>query len=247
MFLCGSFLIKGQTARELFDSEAYIEAAVAFEYEYFRDPSDSTLLYKSYCYKALGDYENALAILTRIQGLDVRYEKALLHYLNEDYERSNTELLRLRLDGVEFDRNLVVLQVLVEISRLKYKEAREALKENAELLGLEIPDIDYIIDAKAKARDPLRAQNLSLWIPGTGQWYAGHFGKGLLSGSIQTGIVAFTGWSFYTGYFFSGTLTGATLFYTFYLGGARYAKKLAGKTNDEVTTKMKQRLFVKVK
>jgi tetratricopeptide (TPR) repeat protein len=244
MFLCVFFTTKAQTGIELFQQENFEEASLVFEYEYFVSGLDSSLLYKAYSQKALGDYENAIRTLNRIRSLDIGYEKALLHYLNGNYEQSRSIILRQRMFDDNFNSDLVILEILNEMARNDYSRARDLLIENQGLLGLNEVEMDDILDRRLKKKDPERAYNISLFLPGIGQWYAGYFGKGFLSGFIQTGLVGFSAYSLYTGYFFSGTLTGVAMFYTFYLGGARYARELAIQKNTEVSTKIRNE-FIK--
>lgn len=245
-FLCVPYLIKAQTARELFEDQKYLESALAYEYDYFLNRDDSLLLKKSYCYKALGNYSQSLENLNRINWLDVRYEKALMYYLDDQPENAYQELLSLKSEMKFGDLELILLEILVQVSRLKYVEAKELALLHADVLNLNEEEVNDIFSRKVMVKNPQKAYNISLFLPGIGQWYAGHFGKGLLSGTIQSGIAVFTGWSTYTGYYFSGTLSGAALFYTFYLGGARYARQLAIEKNEEISRQVREKILIEI-
>lgn len=254
IFLCGSLWTKGQEnkAYEFMGAGQYQEAALAFERAIF-DSKDIQaknlfLILKAQCYKALGDYEAGIRNLQRIRFLNsdslkqaVNYETVLLHYLNHEYQEAYSRLVRAQAQGQETKETLL-LSFLVNVDLQKWDAARELLIDQDSVFQFGPEDIAYIVPAKWKLKDPNKAFNLSL-LPGIGQWYAGYFWKGVLSGSIQVGLGLFSIYNLIEGYFFSGTLTGVALFYTFYLGGARYASQLAERKNHERSEIIKKRFF----
>jgi tetratricopeptide (TPR) repeat protein len=249
MFLCVIYSINAQIkSGEAFYSEgAYLESAIAHELAYINAPSDSLLMKKSYAYKARGDYDRALKNLERIQSIDMTYEKALLHFLNEDIEACYNQLLRIQLDN---DNVLTeayhLLFVMTLVKKNDFQEARKYL--NGEYsFGMNDDQLNEIISGKLKPKNTDRAFNISLWLPGFGQAYAGYLGRGFVSGLMQTGSAGFTYYSLINNYYFSGVLTGAALFYTFYLGGARYAGQLAEKKNLELQEQILSTLKSEIK
>ena len=243
MSLFGFFSIRGQTAIDFYNKGDFQIAAVLFEKEYFENQTDSSLLFKSYSYKHLENYEAAFQCLERIQNINVGYEKAFLSFMSNDFERARQQILRMKVGGDEFDEKMVLLEVLVENGRGNFEGVKELLNQNHQLLNLDKAEVESILPKSYKSKNEQKAYNISLILPGIGQWYAGHFGKGVVSGGIQTGIVAFTGWSYLNGYYLTGTLSGAALFYTFYLGGARYARDLALQTNRKRSSLFQENLL----
>ncbi|MDW3192046.1 MAG: hypothetical protein R8G66_06770 [Cytophagales bacterium] len=244
-----------QKAYELMGEDLYQEAALAFERALFdsKDIQERNLflILKSQCYKALGDYEAGVRNLKRIRFLNsdslkqaVDYETVLLHYLNHEYQEAYSRIVRIKAKQTETIETMI-LSFLVNVDLQKWEEARDLLISQDSVFQFDQADIDYILPPKWKLKDPDKAYNLSL-LPGIGQWYAGYFWKGVLSGSIQLVLGAFSIYSLVEGYFFSGTLTGVALFYTFYLGGARYASQLALRKNHERSEIIKERFFEKL-
>lgn len=247
IFLLGFYLTKAQSADELFRQERYQEAVIAYELEYYLSSQDSSLLKKAWSYKAMGAYDEAIQNLKRIRQLDVSYELALLYYLNHQLAQSNASLLKMGLSMSDTTINAVLLRALVLIDQYEMGAAKNHLIANASLLGLSMDDIDLIFPRKLKVKNPEKAYNISLIAPGFGQAYAGYPGRGFVSGAMQLGTVGFTYWSLINRYYFSGVLTGAALFYTFYLGGARYAGMLADEKNQEFAKRTKSLLLEKIK
>ncbi len=246
MCLCVCFLIRAQDADFYRNQGEYSKAAVLYELDFYRTANDSSLLQKSQCYKQLGEYDQAIKALERIRQFDTYEEKALLHYLAGRHEESRLEILRMESFEMELSYPTKVLLVLIAISNEDIAEARKLTNFYNDDFGITEQELLNLYD-DVKFKDPQKAFNVSLIAPGIGQWYAGHFGKGLVSGGIQAGIIAFSAWSLLEGYFYTGTLSGAALFYTFYLGGARYAKQLATSRNQLMVNTLKSDFIEKQK
>ncbi len=257
IFLCGCLWTEAQEnkAYELMGAARYQEAALAFERALFdaKDIQEKNLflVLKAQCYKAIGDYDAGIRNLKRIRFLNsdslkqaVDYETVLLHYLNKEYQEAYSRIVRIKAKQNETKETLI-LSFLVNVDLQKWDEARELLLTQDSVFQFGEEAIAYILPPKWKLKDPNKAYNLSL-LPGLGQWYAGYFWKGVLSGSIQLVLGVFSIYSLVEGYFFSGTLTGVALFYTFYLGGARYASQLAHRKNHERSDMIKARFFEKL-
>lgn len=245
IFLCVCFSSKGQQwdkGDSLFLEGKYVLAALSFE-RMFYDERDAKigavyLLKKSFCYKALQEYDNALSVLNRVKLSPrdslmqlVSFEKILVSYLKGDYQSSYNEVLKYKLLFGQTDQDILFIEALNLIAIYKWDEAKRLLIDNHDILSISMSDIDLIFDGNPKPKNPDKAFNLSMFLPGVGQMYAGHPFKGFLSGGIQAGLVGFSAFALYKGYFFTGGLTGVALFYTFYFGGARYARELTEKRN----------------
>lgn len=247
MCLCASFLTKGQDARELYNNQNFQEAALAFERAFFENGDPENLLYKAYSYKKLLDYEKAIRALQRINTYDTLleqralYELALLQHLNGQYAASYNTLLRYKLYGYPFSQNLAIIECINLIHTQKWDEARALMFMEQDLLDLTDEDIEKILPEGLEPKKKKKASTLSYLIPGTGQMYAGYFGKGLVSGGLNASAIAFTAYSAWTGYYFTGVLSGAALFYTVYLGGARHARQLVDKKNHRTVLEIEER------
>jgi tetratricopeptide (TPR) repeat protein len=252
IFLCACFLSSAQIDREadsLFYGGDFINAAVAFEYLAFQEMDKSLkgvlLLKKSYCYKARGEYDQALAILKRVRPAVndtlkeiVSYEKILLGFLSDDYQSSYNDLLKHKLVFGKIDSDLFSLEVLNLMALNRWEEAKILIQQNSDLLDFSSEEIEYIFTKKLKPKNPDKAFNLSMFLPGVGQMYTGYFFKGVVSGGAQALLIGFSAFSLYNGYFFTGGMTGVALFYTFYFGGARYARELAIQKNKKRALEM---------
>ena len=235
MCLCATCLIRAQpSSGDRFYSQGdYRAAAIAWEVEYMRSASDSSLLKEAYAYKAAGHFSGALAALQRISHLDVSYEKALMYYMMGDIENSYNQLLRMVLGQSAMTNASRLLYTMVLVRKNDFDGARKYLLSQLDAFDLTKEKIDQVFDKKIRVKNPQRAENISLLLPGFGQAYAGYPVRGFFSGLMQAGSAGFAYYSLLHQYYFSGVLTGAALFYTFYLGGARYASQLAEVKNKE--------------
>lgn len=249
LFAC--LFAKAQQADSLFEAGDYRAAAVAYEFEYFTaGKKNPQLLYrKALCYKELGEYEHSLNILDRISGVfsselisiqQIQYERIVLAYLIKDYPKAHAEILKyeLKFGTGNVDVNTFKFLTLISLGRLA--EAEQTLLELEQQGQFNASERKLMAPSDWKLKDPQKAYNLSLFLPGVGQMYAGHFGRGLVSGGVQLALVGFTAWHLYHGYFFTGGMTGAAFFYTFYLGGARHARDLANRRNNRIKASIKQ-------
>jgi tetratricopeptide (TPR) repeat protein len=247
IFLFGSFISEGQDAQRadsLFEAGNFSESAIYFERVAFgsneRHASAAALSKKAICYKALGDFEKSMDVLKRISvsglsdsfKIQVSFEKMTVNYLLDKYEESYREVLKHRLLYGE-SPDLLRMEILDLLALNKWVEAKKIVLINAELFHLSEEDINEIFPKKLKPKNPDKAFNLSFFLPGVGQMYAGYPIKGIVSGGIQAVLVAFSAYNLYNGYFFTGGMTGVAFFYTFYFGGAKYASELAVKNNQQ--------------
>lgn len=120
-----------------------------------------------------------------------------------------------------------------------YAQLREWQKSKEHLKKYLGPDYAVSIDSlfvsidDIKVKNPEKAEKMSYIIPGSGQIYAGKTFRGITSFLLNGGLLCFSAVSFWNGFYFSGTFTGASLLFVFYSGGARHAKHLANTHNEE--------------
>jgi len=247
IFLCARFFTSAQTlpqADSLFQRGEFLQAGIAYERLIYQGDKrvNTLLLKKAYCYKARHLYEEAYQILQRADLFiehdslkwDLYYESMLTAWLagKNDLAMNKVQELRYYFPSVAHPMTDLV-EILSLNQQHRFADAEIKLKaaiRNHHLTG------DSLIyqDRRFRLRNPEKAHDLSLFLPGVGQWYAGYTGRGLTSGLIQAGFVAFTITSFLNGYYLSGVYTGVGLFYLFNSGGARHARYLAEKKNGEI-------------
>ncbi|HMP99928.1 MAG TPA: hypothetical protein PKC24_09120, partial [Cyclobacteriaceae bacterium] len=164
------------------------------------------------------------------------YELSFNAFLAEkpDLAIGHIQEFNYNFEGSEFDDELLFLEILCLNKLKRWREAKEKYERYATVndLNADVNQYEEILNHKFK--NPKKAQNLSLVIPGSGQMYAGFPLKGLFSLTVQAGLVYFSVESFLNAYYLSGVFTGVALFYMFYNGGARYAAKLATQNNEKV-------------
>lgn len=251
IFLCVTFLTKAQfeKADSLRAAGNYELAALEYERIVYQslgpEITNQALLQKGLCYKIQGNFNEVFNTLNRANlfleqdsiNFTIRYELALAAYLSDNYPAANAQLVQIEYffkeNGYE---DVLYLHILTLNAMRKWEEAKEKYAQYADENNVPL-DVEqaYAFLPKTKLKNPEKAEKISYFLPGIGQMYAGYFGKGLISSLIQAGLVGFGAYSLYEGYFFTGALTGIGLFYSFYTGGARHAKYLALRKNEELT------------
>lgn len=257
VFLCGTFLTTkaqplGSYADSLWRAKDYRNAALAFEYQYFTANTDAqrneALLQKTWCYKALKQFDKAQKTAERIALPSLRndtaqaavyYELALCAYLAEHYNESLHFVLQGRhfIKDSSLTANLLPLEILSLNELRRWDEGKAKFEQYAQQNGIGASQRDslYRFVRNPRLRNPDKAHLLSMIFPGAGQWYAGYPSKGITSLAIQTLSLGFGVYSFWHKYYFSGFFTGAGLFNMFYQGGGRYAYYLAQEKNKQLT------------
>lgn len=245
-FLSAPFFTRAQGVEEadsLFRAAQFLAARVGYERLLFEGQGNANdlLLKKSYCLKAEGKYEQALQTLERADFFESRdsvrfllyYEAALDAYLSHRHDVALSRLQELNhyLPGLHSPL-ADVLEVLSLNHLQKWDQAETKFHELQKRYGVNEAS-PYGIRKITRMKDPDKAETLSFLFPGSGQLYAGHWGRGITSLLIQGGLVAFATYSFINGFYFSGAFTGVGLFYLFYNGGARHARFLAEKRNTQ--------------
>lgn len=212
------------------------------------------LLEKAYCYKLNNQFKEAAETLERtfpnlsndsIKFL-IGYESALCNYLDANYSKALLSLFQVKYSTKSKDllKKLTYLEILLAHEQQNWKEANNLVNEMAfsDSTFNDSINLLYATLSEIKLKDPEKAETLSYFIPGAGQMYAGKVFRGITSFLIQTGLLGFAGYSFLNGYYFSGTFTGVSLFYVFYMGGARHAGYLAGEYNEQAISERKTQI-----
>ncbi len=240
----------------MFSINRFQEAALAYErIIYTENPENQStiLLKKAWCYKALGDYQNAIQNLTRIdltaleidQQCLVMYETALVHYLNHQYPESLRALQRYPINN---EHTAVTKDNISMLYILNYCNMQDW--ENAKTYYQKYSDTHTSIDTNLfnkknipKFKNPDRARKLSTFMPGVGQIYAGAWGAGLSSIGLQLFFLGYGAYNIYQGFYLTGFSSGLALWQALYFGGLQNAEFSTNKMNEQ----KKQKFIGKIK
>jgi tetratricopeptide (TPR) repeat protein len=260
IFLSVPFLTNGQgnSANSLCNlhepnlSAVFLEKAV-FEAQ-TQNEKNIALLEKAYCYKENGSYKRAAETLERAFPSSsndstkflIGYELALCHYLDDQYTKSLLFLIQLKntVQDEKLLEKVTYLEVLLAHENQNWEKANGLVMEMKFIDPVFADSINTLYSNlnNLKLKDPEKAESISYFIPGSGQMYAGKVFRGVSSLVIQSGLLVFAGYSFLNGYYFSGTFTGVSLFYVFYMGGARHARYLAEEYNRQEIAKKRNKV-----
>ncbi|MEO6916522.1 MAG: hypothetical protein ABI151_13585 [Chitinophagaceae bacterium] len=248
IFLCGicTINLNAQSrieADSLFAASNYFEASIAYERIIFAAENPEATWYatlqKIQCLKQQREFARAEVFvrmnLNNFSADSLRYrlqyEQALTAYLAGNFETaaSVSELMLLSYPKHDFDRNLVVVRILSLNEIQQWDKAGELFAGNAEkLFQVRVSD-PYLQLPHLKNKD--KAQWLSTFIPGGGQFYAGKPLEAMVSILIQGAGIYYGIASFQAQYYFSAWLVGAGLFGSFHFGGVRRAEILVDQYN----------------
>lgn len=245
------------TADSLYALGAYSDASLYYEKAYFFGitPLDkaSSLIKKGQCYKQLRKYDAAEKTLLRIDYSDIpdilhvkaRYETALCSYLSGNFTGAESQCIQtmLYIQDTSMYTSILPVYVLSLNELAKWDEAKKISyllirQTNVPELQKSVwkAEIDsmYIPKNYPRLRKEKTALRLATFLPGTGHWYAGSFGEGVASASLQLVGLAGAAYGIWTGYYITGVLAGYGFFQRFYMGGRERIKFLVRKKNNEL-------------
>jgi len=241
-------------ADSLFGAGDFYKASIAYERAAYLAQSNSdkgiALLGKSHCYKQLKEFGKGLDCLERTPRyglsdslfLTISYEKALLAYLNHEYEYAESEMVQ--INGFFADtlatHSSLILYALILNERNKWEQAKLTLEkwvngskmsseEKASLLSQ--IEKEYNEKSIPKLKSPDKARKWSSVLPGTGQIYAGHFFDGALNAGLILASLGLAGVAAYYGYYMAALFAGYSTAVKFYMGGMTHVEYLVNRGN----------------
>jgi TM2 domain-containing membrane protein YozV len=248
----GGEAARAQDARaqgdSLYRAGQYFDASIAYERILFESHDEAAQLAaifgKTRCLKQQGLYDQAMSFLENWQAYpfpdsslaEIHYQQALCTYLGGHFENLLSLVDRWAYEhhGRQPPPMLVVLKTLSLNELGRWKEAAETYHAFIAQRGAGVapPDLYQHIP---HLKNVEKAQWLSQFIPGAGQFYAGKPLEGIFSMAVQGVGIWFAVVSFEQHYYISAWLIGAALFGAFHMGGVRRAEVLARQYNRKKT------------
>ena len=238
----------------IFSRGQLFSASIEFERAIFYEKDKNIIAkckyYKSCCYEGLGETQKALDELNGINLFNlpdslyflIRYEQALCNYLSNDPEQSllNIEEIKDRFhDSLKTD-DIIPLNILCLNALKRWDDAfnlwisfldKSVLQDSVKQVLKTRISLMYKNKNLPKFRSPRKAQNLSRFIPGSGQMYCGKVLEGSFNLLMNASILGYAFYEFYTHYYFTGYFVGLSLFNKTYNGGMHRAYLLAEEKN----------------
>lgn len=261
IFLCGICITNAgaqtkETADSLFAAGRYFEASIGYERVIFAAESPERAWYatlqKIQCLKQQGLFAQAESYAranVNSFGTDslkyrLQYEQVINSFLAGNYETaaSTSEVLLLSHPEHAFDRNLVITRILALNQLQQWDKASALAKQYNSELGLH-SDL-YAVLPKLKSKD--KAQWLSTFIPGGGQFYAGKPLEAMVTILIQGAGIYFGVTSFLDHSYLSAWLVGAGLFGSFHMGGVRRSEALVEQYNQRKAAEFNGKIKVEL-
>jgi TM2 domain-containing membrane protein YozV len=231
-------------ADSLYKSGHYFESSIAWERLLFdnADPKEQLLavLGKTQCLKQEGAFDQALTFLNNWQSypfpdsdlVRIHAQQVLCSYLGGHFENVVSLLERWPYEHKEVLPApwLAVLRILSLNELRRWKEAGEAYHTFIAERHT-ATDLADLYASLPRQKSVNKAQALSTFIPGAGQFYAGRPGEAIFSILVQAAGIYFGVLSFEQHYYVSAWLIGAALFGAFHMGGVRRAEVLVEQYN----------------
>ena len=243
-------------ALRIYSEGQFFIASIEFERAIFNESDNGRIAlckyYKSLCYKELGNTKKVLDELSDVNFYNlpdslfflIRYEQALCNYLLGDVNQSlwNIEEIRIKYSDSLNTIDIIPLDILCLNSVGKWDEATVLWNYYLENAGLQDSvKNDFMLKVKKlygrknipEYFSPKKAENLSRFIPGSGQMYCGAVLEGSCNLLMNAAILGYAGFEFYSKYYFTGYFAGLGLFNKTYTGGMHRASLLAEEKNKE--------------
>lgn len=260
IFLCAIFLNSSASvvkSDSLYLSGNYFEASIEYERMIFQAKNNTDINYfkykKALCYKHMGRFYDALNELQPIYFSNpadslyhlVCYEQSLCFYLNGEPARALwkiDEFFHRSTDTTLF-RFFLPVKILCLNETFQWEEAKNSLLQYVNMQDfspekkteLEETVLNvYGRKNRPRIKSEKKAENLSRFLPGSGQIYAGKEGEGVINFLINASILTFAGIQVYNGFYITGYLAGLGFFNKTYHGGIRRAGVLAAQKNKEL-------------
>lgn len=260
IFLCGIFLTSNASTLKsdsLFASGKYFEASIEYERLIFQAKSQENLNYyryrKALCYKKMRLFDLALDELQPIYFTNpedslyrlVCYEQSLCFYLSGEPARALwkiDEYLHRSKDSTSF-RYFMPVRIFSLNETFQWNEAKKCFLEYLNMqhftperkseMEQMVGDL-YGKKSRPRIKSVNKAENLSRFVPGAGQIYAGNTGEGIINFLINASVLTFAGYQVYNGFYITGYLAGLGFFNKTYHGGMKRAGDLASRKNQKL-------------
>lgn len=234
------------------------EKLLLFEIDFWKANSDSAklnaLLSKAEINKSSGLYEQAISELYRADkhykdtamASYINYEKMLNYFLSGQYSYSgNIVISPAEVERLHKKKEYTMIKLMSLNESEKWEKCKQELlsiasyNDSTTIVSIEALPImyDYI--------SPEYCSRLSSFVPGLGEMKAGYPVKGITTFLINSGLLFFTGYNFYYGFYLTGTISGGLSFLKFYNGSKRLSEKLAEKHNEKEKKDLKKQ-YVKM-
>jgi tetratricopeptide (TPR) repeat protein len=246
----------GLKSDSLYACGKYFEASIEYERLVFHAENQADLFYNKYkkalCYKQLKNFQQALDELQPIYFsnssdslfLRVYYEQSLCHYLNGDPAKALWKIDEYfhRSPDTASHRFLMPIRLLCLNETSQWMEAHECFIRFIQMQNFtpgkeaevrQTVDNLYKKGERPRIKSIRKAENLSRFLPGSGQVYAGKADEGIINFLINASLLAFSAIQVYNGFYITGYFAGLGFFNKTYQGGIKRSGILASRKNKE--------------
>jgi hypothetical protein len=209
-----------------------------------RDTCNALLFQKAGILKQASQFERSRRELNRIESNDkinneLLYEKAIVSFLSGDFSDSYNQLSDIS-DSIRFNTKSICFLWLLTLSELhQWGKCKNALIRKDSLLSTEtkvLAGLPTILSYKS----PEKAYRLSSYLPGLGQAYSGHWGRGVTSFIINAGLIWFAYQQYAATFYITATCAGVYPLSRFYNGGRNLSYNLTLEYNETLEGKTMQ-------
>ncbi|TRX55992.1 hypothetical protein FNH22_17680 [Fulvivirga sp. M361] len=231
-------------------------AAVEYERVLFetQDPEvrNEAILKKAFCYKLLGQYNEAYQNLLRANLFDendsindrLRYESVLTAFMASKYNDSYNQYVQFKYyskDTALVDQAKVIA-VLALNEQQKWGLASELVSELNESYSLKLDTAElFAVSKRPKIRNLKKQQLATTFFPGYVLVREGQVTSGLLSFTLKSGIVFSTFYHIIDKLYFTALLSGG-MYNVFYAGSTEHAIESIKVNNQKKITRFNEKV-----
>jgi TM2 domain-containing membrane protein YozV len=248
-----------QSIDSLYRQGRFFDASIACERILFGGGDPADLFYavvrKTQCLKQQQLFDQAVSFLNGWQSYSfpdsgqarIHYEQIICNYLGGHFENVLSLVDRWPyLHGGQPPASLLKVLKILSLNELQqWPAAGEAYREFIAGRRLASTPPDHYAQLP-KLKSVEKAQWLSTFIPGAGQFYAGRPGEAIFSILVQAAGIYFGVLSFEQHYYVSAWLVGAALFGSFHMGGVRRSEVLVRQYNRKKVLAFNEKVRVQL-
>ena len=247
-------LISLSTKAQYIADTSITKKLLLLEFRFWEGTTDpiklEALLNKADIYKALNLHEQALFELERAKKYCIdqnafsvlNFEKMLHYFLSDKYnDASDISISVNELEQIHKTKEYTTMKLFSLNESEKWGKCKQELLNKCSIDDstnkIKIEQLPTIYNYVS----PAYCSRLSSFIPGLGEIKAGYPVKGVTSLLINSGLLLFTGYNFYYGFYLTGIISGGLPLLKFYGGGKRLSERLAEEHNEKEKKKLKNK------
>jgi len=221
-------------------------------YEPFGQYRTNIMIIEAKDFQQIKNFNNSTEILLSIPRIHIdnslnatiHYNLALNNYMTENYEEAKIyidQCFKLNVPS-EIHENAEILKILIFCELTQWDSIKNIVKHSNYLKKEQKDSLLKLLDKKPKLFNGKRLEWYSRFVPGSGQFIAGHVFEGLMSFVFCASSLSFGIYEVLNKYYFTGYFVGAGFLNNFYSGGIRRLNQIVVYENKKRIEKFNKKI-----